>query len=122
MLEAVGDMPTTRLQVREAGSFTWDANDPGCLVIQESGAGEVALPFAHGGGGDTDAFVASGRIAVEAVDFQGASGCDIVLHDAGDGRQLDFGEVLQGAAPLLLEELASRRADSRPSSRAAWYP
>lgn len=95
------------LQVREAGSFTWDANDPGCLVIQESGAGEVALPFAHGGGGDTDAFVASGRIAVEGVDFQGSSGCDIVLHDAGDGRQLDFGEVLQGAAPLLLDPRGS---------------
>ena len=100
-------MPTTRLPVREAGSFTWDANDPGCLVIQESGAGEVALPFAHGSGADTDAFVASGRIAVEGVDFQGSPGCDIVLHDAGDGRQLDFGEVLQGAAPLLLDPRGS---------------
>jgi hypothetical protein len=98
------DVYSTRvLQVRVSGSFTWEANDAGCLVIQEAGAGETPLPFAQANDGDSDAFAAAGKIAVEVVDFHGNSGCDIVLHDAGDGRQLDFGEVLEGDPPLLLD-------------------
>jgi hypothetical protein len=102
------DVYSTRVQqMRVSGSFTWEANDAGCLVIQEAGAGETALPFAQANDGDTDAFDAAGKIAVEVLDFHGNSGCDIVLHDAGDGRQLDFGEVLEGGPPLLLDPRGS---------------
>ena len=89
-------------QIRETGTFRWTANNPGCLVIQRSGAGKTALPFAHDSGGDADAFDAGGPVAIEVVNFNGNSECKFVLHDASDGRQLDFGSVPKGGGPLSL--------------------
>jgi Caspase domain len=104
----VPDVYTARVfQMREAGSFTWESNDPGCLVFPQTGAGQVALPFAQADVGDSDAFDVTGKVAVEIVDYQGNGSCDIVLHDAGDGRQLDFGEVPEGGPALLLDPRGS---------------
>ena len=89
-------------QIQETGRFKWSANDPGCLVIQRSGPGSTALPFAHHSGGDTDAFSVGGPVAIEVLDFNGNSQCEFVLHDAEDGRKLDFGSVPPGGAPLSL--------------------
>jgi hypothetical protein len=61
------------------------------------------LPFAQDGGGDTDAFDTDGKVAVDVTDFHGNSGCDLELHDATDGRQLDFGTVPKGGRRLLLD-------------------
>ena len=94
---------TRAYQVQETGSFSWEANDPGCLVAQRSGAGKAVLPFAQDGGGDTDAFDTDGKVAVDVTDFHGNSGCDLELHDATDGRQLDFGTVPKGGRRLLLD-------------------
>ena len=99
-------------QIRETGTFRWTANDPGCLVIQRSGAGKTALPFAHDSGGDTDAFDAGGPVAIEVVNFNGNSECKFVLHDASDGRQLDFGSVPKGGGPLSLTRLDVPRSMS----------
>lgn len=90
-------------QIHEAGTFRWSANDPGCLVILRSGAGEKTLPFDHDAGGDTDAFDARGPVTVEVVNFYGNPGCEFVLRDAADGRQLNFGTVRPGGGPLRLD-------------------
>ncbi|HZN18324.1 MAG TPA: caspase family protein [Micromonosporaceae bacterium] len=90
-------------QVHESGDFRWEASDPGCLVTQRPGPGKAVLPFAQDSGGDTDAFEVGGPIAVQVVDFNGNSECKFVLHDATDGRQLDFGSVRQGDGPHLLD-------------------
>jgi hypothetical protein len=94
---------TLAYQVQETGSFSWEANDPGCLVVQRPGAGKAVLPFAQDGGGDTDAFETPGKVAVEVKDFHGNSGCELVLRDAADGGQLDFGTVPKGGGRLLLD-------------------
>jgi len=94
---------TKSFQMHETGSFRWEANDPGCLVTHRSGPGKAVLPFAHEQGGDTDAFEAGGQVAVEVVNFNGNPECKFVLHDAADGRQVDFGSVRQGGGPRLLD-------------------
>jgi hypothetical protein len=98
-----GVFGTKSFQMHETGSFRWTANDPGCLVIQRSGAGKAVLPFAHERGGDTDAFEAAGPVAVEVVNFYGNPECKFELHDAADGRLLDFDSVRQGGGTLLLD-------------------
>jgi hypothetical protein len=86
-------------QMHETGGFRWTANDPGCLVVLRSGLGKKVLPFDHDSGGDTDAFDAEGPVAVDVVNFNGNPECKLVLHDAADGRQLDFGSVRPGGGP-----------------------
>jgi hypothetical protein len=94
---------TLAIQMRETGSFSWEASDPGCLVDQLPGPGKTVLPFAQDGGGDTDAFETRGKVAVEVKDFHGNSECKLELDDATDGRQLDFGTVPKGGGRLLLD-------------------
>ncbi|MEJ3744953.1 caspase family protein [Actinomycetes bacterium KLBMP 9797] len=94
---------TSSYQMRETGTLRWAANDPGCLVILRSGAGKATPPFAHESGGDTDAFDARGRVAVEVADFIGNPECKFVLRDAADGQQLDFGSARPGGGPVLLD-------------------
>jgi hypothetical protein len=43
------------------------------------------------------------KVAVEVVDFKGNPGCKLVLHDATDGSQLDFGTGPKGGPRLLLD-------------------
>jgi hypothetical protein len=91
------------IQVHETGSFRWEANDPGCLVVQRSGPGKAELPFVPTYGGDSDAFDTTGRVAVQITNFNGNSECEIVLHDAANGQQVDFGSVRQGGGILSLD-------------------
>jgi hypothetical protein len=94
---------TKSYQVQASGNFRWEANDSGCLVIQRPGPGKAVLPFVQEHGtGDTDAFHAPGRVAVEVKDFNGGSTCDLVLRDAADGRPVDFGTAHPNG-PLLLD-------------------
>src|SRR4030095_2386691 len=94
---------TKSFQVPQTGRFSWETNDPGCLVVGRSGQGSAALPFVQEAGtGDNAAFPTQPRVAVEVLDFSGGSECDFVLHDAADGREVDFGSVVEGAGPLLL--------------------
>jgi hypothetical protein len=94
---------TMTFQVRESGRFTWEANDPGCLVSVRAGPGTAVLPFAHQAGGDTAAFESPPRVAVTVGDFHGNGSCDFTLHDAQTGLQVDFGEVQVGEPELLLD-------------------
>jgi hypothetical protein len=43
------------------------------------------------------------KVAVEVMDFKGNPGCKLVLHDATDGSQLDFGTGPKGGPRLLLD-------------------
>jgi hypothetical protein len=94
-------------QVRDSGTFDWTENDPGCIVRPEAGAGTVRLPFVQTSHGDTDAFAAHGPVTVEVADFHGNSSCDIVLHDAVDGRPVAVGSVAKGGAPATLDPAGS---------------
>lgn len=94
---------TKSFQVHDSGRFTWTANDEGCLVVARNGSGSVDLPFGHLAGGDTDAFTSPERVVVTVENANGDSGCDIELHDAGDGQLLDFGEAREGGEPLVLD-------------------
>ena len=64
---------TKTFQMQTAGTFRWEANDPGCLVVQRSGSGKAVLPFSQKAGtGDTDVFAAPkapGTVAVQVLAF-----------------------------------------------------
>jgi hypothetical protein len=87
-------------QMPWSGSFRWEANDPGCVVIARAGAGEVTLPFAQECCmGDTGAFEAVGETTVEVRNFNGNSECHFSLHRVSDGQQVEFGDVQPGGGP-----------------------
>jgi TIR domain len=90
-------------QVHETGNFRWDTNNPGCFVTYQPGAGAALLPFTQSCCGDTDAFTALGKVAVQVKDFRGNGVCRFWLRNAVDGQELDSGSVHPGAAPLLLD-------------------
>jgi len=94
---------TKSFQMYETGSFRWEVNDPGCVVTVLSGPGQEVLPFVHDRGGDTDAFQAGGPVTVKIVNFYGNPECKFVLHDAADGKQLDFGSARQSGGPVVLD-------------------
>jgi hypothetical protein len=90
-----------------ADKVRWEANDPGCLVVQHSGPGEAVLPFSQKADtGDTDVFAAPkapGKVAVQVLAFNSYGECDFELHDAADGQLVDLGTVPEGEGPLRLD-------------------
>jgi hypothetical protein len=98
---------TKTFQMQTAGTFRWEANDAGCLVVQHSGSGKAVLPFAQKADtGDTDVFAAPkapGKVAVQVLAFNSYGECHFELHDAADGQLVDLGTVPQGQGPLRLE-------------------
>ncbi|WP_241841795.1 serine/threonine-protein kinase [Pseudofrankia sp. BMG5.36] len=93
-------------QISTSGNFQWEVNDPGCLVMAIAGTGAVTLPFTQPANeGDTAAFAAPARVAVEVVDFNGTGDCSPTLHDATNGEELDTRAVRHGdgAGPVVLD-------------------
>ena len=108
-------------QMHDSGSFRYSVNDPGCLVVQHSGAGSVPLPFSwKPGTGDTDAFRTKGPVQVTVLDFAGNSSCHPELHAVKDGRILDYGTVEKGGG--CRSPPGARRWSTSPSRTAgcAW--
>lgn len=103
--QAVDLQGTWSFQVSASGSYRWYKNDPDCLVEARTGTGTATLPFAQQANtGDTDAFTAPARVAVEVIDFNGSEECSPTLHDATNGEVLDSASVNHGSAgPLLLD-------------------
>ena len=96
--------PFRSYQMHDSGTFRFDVNDPGCLVVKHGGAGAVTVPFASQPGiGDTDAFRTKGSVEVKVLNFAGSSSCDLELHAVQGGRLLDFGTVDEGGGPLTLD-------------------
>jgi hypothetical protein len=94
-------------QIQQAGTFRWEVNDPGCLVINRSGPGNAVLPRAWPAyNGDTDAFKAPDVIAVMAKpgpDWTSDWQCPFYLHDAESGQLVNFGTATEDANPLVLD-------------------
>ncbi len=94
-----------QFQMPAAGTFRWEADDPGCLVVKHSGPGNATLPFsADADTGDTDVFAAPkapGKVVVQVKEFNSYGSCTFELVDAADGRRVDVGTVDQGDDPRL---------------------
>jgi len=90
-------------QMQESGSFRYDANDVGCLVLPQNGDGATTLPFSWSyTDGDTGVFDSPGFVLVTVEDWTGSSTCKIRLASADDGRTLDSKEAIQGKGAVRL--------------------
>ncbi|MEV0288407.1 caspase family protein [Kribbella sp. NPDC050820] len=99
-------------QIADTGRFEANASDPVCIVTHSAGTGQIALPFAQKNAtGDSDAFtVPSGdKAIVRVVAFNSYGRCDFELHDATDGRPLDFGGTQPGGPPVQLDPRGSSK-------------
>jgi hypothetical protein len=77
-------------QMLDEGGWSWDVNDPSCVVTTLSGAGHVSMPFSRPVGyGDTDAFEASAPIEATVEDAEGQGACPVELRAVDDGTLLD---------------------------------
>jgi Caspase domain len=96
-------------QVQQTGSFAWRVS-PQCLVVALAGSGTVKLPFAidQSGEGDTAVFAPPPLVAVHATDYHGDGYCQFQLHDATDGRLLDFKTAQPGQATVTLSSEGSQ--------------
>ena len=90
------------LQIHQAGSFRWQANDPGCLVTPLAGSGTTTLPFIADQMGDSDAFVAPPLVAVQVKDYHSNPNCQFKLYDAADGQALDLATANAGTDTVIL--------------------
>ena len=101
----------SEFQVQSSGTFRWDRNDAGCTVVQRPGAGDETLPFSREPGtGDTRGFPgpkAPGRVVVQVLNFNSYGRCRFTLHDAQDGRDLDYGTASPNVNPVRLNPLGS---------------
>jgi hypothetical protein len=98
------------VQVRQSGTFGWTANDSGCIVRGQAGAGSMAMPFVQTTHGDTDAFAVHGPVTVQVLNFNGNHTCDFVLHDAGDGRPVAVASAAEGGAPATMDPAGATQA------------
>jgi len=90
-------------QMQESGSFRYDANDVGCVVLPQNGDGATTLPFSWSyTDGDTGVFDSPGFVLVTVEDWTGSSTCKIRLASADDGRTLDSKEAVQGEGAVRL--------------------
>ena len=92
---------TFMFQIHQAGSFQWQVNDPGCVVAAVAGPGSDKLPLAWNQQGDSDAFIAPARVAVQMTDS--SSGCTITLRDPTNGQAIDFQHAQRGKANNTVE-------------------
>jgi hypothetical protein len=83
------------LQIHQTGSFRWQVNNQGCVVVAEPGSGMDSLPLRwQAYEGDSDAFAMPSRLAVKVTD--GNQGCDITLNDPASGQAIDFKSATPG--------------------------
>ena len=92
-----------QLQIQQSGSFTWQANDAGCLVSPIAGSGVLALPFTQEGFGDSDVFAAPAQVMLNVTDFLGSPDCDLRLFDPSNGQQLDRATARPGGETVKLD-------------------
>jgi hypothetical protein len=84
-------------QIYQTGSFQWHANNAGCIVVPQAGSGADKLPLAWPANtGDSDAFMATPRLAVQVTDYSGGQECSIILRDPTNGQPIAFQTAIQG--------------------------
>jgi hypothetical protein len=97
-------------QMQMSGSFHYQTNDRGCLVLPQNGSGATSLPFAWSSGdGDTSVFQSPGSISVTVDDWAGSSTCALRLSSADDGRVVDSKEAVEGEGAVRLTSNGSAR-------------
>jgi hypothetical protein len=90
-------------QIHQPGTFRWQATT-GCRIIPLTGSGHATLPFTLVYDmGDSAAFPASSRVAVQVKDFNGGSDCTLALRDLTDGQDIDVATATPGANTVLLD-------------------
>jgi hypothetical protein len=89
---------TYMFQIHQAGSFRWQVNNPGCVVAASAGPGRDSLPLAWDQSGDSDAFTAPARVAVQVKNYNGNPDCKITLNDPANGQAIDFQDATRGKA------------------------
>ena len=100
----VGQYGTSILQIHQTGSFRWQVNDPaGCTVTPLAGSGTAkpTFRFDQVGNGDSNAFTAPRRVAVQLTGQRNRE-CKIVLYDPANGQKLDHAEPVKGTVTLNL--------------------
>lgn len=92
-------------QMRESGTFRYQVNDPGCLLLPQQGDGGVSLlPFAwSAANGDTPVFESAGAVTVRVEDRHGTPACDLWLMSDSDGRPIDNREAAEDQTSVRLE-------------------
>jgi hypothetical protein len=91
------------IQIHETGTFRWTINDTGCLVTPLAGSGTAVLPFTQEGLGDSYAFAAPARVAVQVKNYNGNSNCVARLFDQANGQELDVKTATPGADTVMLD-------------------
>jgi Caspase domain len=88
ILYKTGLYTTFMFQIYRTGSFVWQVNNPQCHVTPLAGPGTAKLPFAWSQAGDSDAFAAPSRVAVQVKDYH-SNACKITIIDPANGEQID---------------------------------
>ena len=90
-------------QMQESGTFRYQANDPGCLVLPQNGDGATTLPFSWAYDvGDTAVFQSPGFISVTVEDWIGLPDCALRLSDADEGKTVDSKWAIKGEGAVRL--------------------
>ncbi len=90
-------------QMQESGTFRYETNDPGCLVLPQNGDGATTLPFSWPyTDGDTAVFHSPGFISVTVDDWTGSPTCTLRLLSAADGRIVASKEAIDGEGAVRL--------------------
>ena len=96
---------TRTFQLRESGTFRYQRNDPGCLLLPQRGDGGVASPPFHWSlpDGDSPVFESPGAVTVDIRNRFGTSTCDLWLISDEDGQALDSRDVMENQSSVRLE-------------------
>jgi Protein kinase domain len=90
-------------QIHQTGAFRWQATT-GCRITPLTGSGHATLPFTLVYDiGDSAAFLAPPRVAVQVKDFNGGSDCSLALRDLTDGQDVDVATATTQADTVLLD-------------------
>lgn len=94
---------TASFQMQESGTFRYQVDDPGCLMLPQNGDGATTLPFSWSyTDGDTGVFQSPGFVSVTVEDWFGSSTCDLRLSTAADGKIVDSKKAIEGQGAVRL--------------------
>lgn len=102
---------TKTFQMRESGTFRYEVNDRGCLLLPQRGDGGTSpLPFTwSASNGDTPVFESPGAVEVRVENRHGTPTCDLWLMNDSDGRAIDNREAAEAQTSVRLESNGPRR-------------
>ncbi|NUR06823.1 MAG: hypothetical protein HOQ45_07435 [Nocardioidaceae bacterium] len=88
-------------QMADGGDFTYQVNDPGCLVVHLDGDDLTSLPFSSNAqDGDTRAFQSPGFVSISVSAWNGSSTCKLVLNTVAEGKTINTADAVDGKGPV----------------------